>query len=128
VVLVHERLEIHVGQQVAVHHHEVAGDAISERPKWARRSERLIFVNEVEPQTEGRAIPEVRFDQVGEVPGQHRGVGDAVALELAQQDLQHRIFADRHQGLREARGVGPESSSATAGEDDGLHVTYRSIS
>ena len=70
----------------------------------------------------GRAAVEDRPNQVREVADAEADVDDPRFLELADDDLEDRLLAHRHQRLGQDRGVRGQTRAAPAGQHDRLHV------
>ena len=64
-----------------------------------------------------RAVPEERLDQLRQVARGDRDPLEAVRLQLAHDDVEHRPVADRHQRLRQHGGVGAQARAFASRED-----------
>ena len=101
------------------------------RPSTSRSgagsAERLLLADVGDVDVAVLAAVEDRLDQVREVADAEVHVDDARVLELADDDLEDRLVADRHQRLRQHRGVRREPRAAAAGQDDRLHVAQAAL-
>ncbi len=108
----HERVDVEVGEHVAVDHEERVVDAGVERGEADRAGgvERLGLDRVVQPHP-GAHLVGVRLDErVGPVPERQHRVVDAVPAEVADDPLDHRPIDDRQHLLR-----GGERSAAAGG-------------
>ncbi len=116
-VKAHELPEVERREEVSVHHEQPLG-RIRERRERAGGAERRFLPQVLELDAEPLSVPEVRFDQLGEIA--HREVDplESRRREPPEQDLQHGHLPDRHQRLRENRRVRREPRAPASGEHD----------
>jgi hypothetical protein len=117
VVIVDEVAIVELRQDVPVHHQERAVEPVDEA-KRSGRAERLVLVHVLDRDVTVLAIVEDRLDQVGQVAHAKGDVRDSARFELIYHQLQDRPLADRHQRLRQHRGVRSKTSATPAGEHD----------
>ena len=98
-----QAIEIERRQQVAVHHQKRLVGA-GQQPETAGRVERRRLAKVIDAEAVALAVAQEGADQLGQVPGNDRQVGDAEQLQLADEDLDHRRVVERHERLRKRRG------------------------
>ena len=81
-------------------------------------AERLVLLVVVDRHAVVRAVLHHRADQVREVADGKRQVGEAVAAQLLDDDLEDGALADREQRLGEHGRVGAQAGPLAAGQDD----------
>ena len=81
-----------------------------------------VFAYELDLDAVVAAVVEHGLDQVREIPDAEGDVGDPTGRELADDELENRAVADRHQRLRQHRRVGSEPRALSAREDNRLHA------
>jgi hypothetical protein len=118
-----ERAEVEPGEQVAVADEEGLVEAL-DAGEGARGARGLHVAHEAvarEVAQLGVAL-HVGHDELGEVVDGQGDLGDAVADERADEDLQHGAVADGDERLGERHGERGEAAATTAREDHGLHA------
>ena len=98
-----------------------SASAVDQRQR-ADGAERFVLAEVVDRDPVALAVAEEGLDQLGQVAGRHRDALEAVRLQLAHDDVEHRPVADRHQRLRQHRRVGAQAGALAARQDHGaLH-------
>src|SRR5919201_1138757 len=88
--------------------------AILDQRQCADGAERLGFAEVVDLDPVAASVAEEVLDQLGQVAGGHGDVLEAVAAQLAYDDVQHRPVADRHQRLWQDGRVGAQARALAA--------------
>src|SRR6185437_9983470 len=88
----------------------------------ANCAERLLLAVVVDRDAIVLAVAKERLYELGQVAGGHGDSLESVGLELAHDDVEHGPVADRHQGLGQDSGVGPQARALAPRQDHGaLH-------
>src|SRR5450756_848234 len=114
-----ERSVVEGGEDVAVHHEkrlvEVADGG--QRPGRAQRS---VLTRVADLHVEASSIAEVGLDELGKVADGQRDLLEPPPHKLANDDLEYRGFAERHERLRKHQRVWRKPCPLAAGKYDCL--------
>ena len=118
--------EIHVGEHVAVEHHDRIGQRVSRVPDRAPRAERDRLDDVADAHAEALAVAEDLFDAARLVIEAEDHLVDLGHLpEQVDLVIEKRPVQDRHDGFRRVDGQRPQPGALATGEQDSLHVNLR---
>ena len=100
---------VQVGEHVTVHHQELLGQPVLEAEQRADRGQWMVLLDVVDSQAPAGAVADERPDQRAEMVDRQGHRGEPARGQLLRTISQDRVaVADRHQGLRQRRGVRPQ--------------------
>ena len=114
-------------QQIAVHDQERFGEAVAQQRERTGGAERLVLMAIADMHTVLTPVADDRHQQLGEVTGRQHDLPKALRGQLAQQDFQHRLLAERHERFREHRRQRLEPGTASAGKQRHHHLFVRGL-
>ena len=120
--------QVEVHDRVAVEHEEVFLQAVLNRFKSARRTQRHVLAVVLQPQSLPASVLEMRPDDFSEVAGQEEHVAAAVAAGQLELVFQDRLAGQRHHGLGNLLGERTHARPLAAAEDDYLFREYHGAS
>src|SRR5690242_10737422 len=117
-----ERVEVEVGQDIAVDDEKSAVQAIPQKAQRSDGAKRFWLVGVFDVKIPLAAIPTSRLEQAAEVASGDVDITRAVPAKPFEQELENRLGADRHQWLGQNHRVGPKARTLAATLNDHFHV------
>ena len=116
-VAIEEGAQVEIGQHVGVHDQEMVRKIV-QQPQRPERAQRLRLERVAQRHAELFAVAEIGSDQIPHVIDGQSGDVEPRLRQPANGNLDDRRVADRHQGLGQDHGEGPQPRSLAAREND----------